>query len=89
MDRPADGKDLGLPPTADRRRVVVLAGPSGSGKSRLANRLHAARGWPVFRLDDFCRDAVDPRSVFRIARERERDAGTMWPCRVAKDRSCR
>ncbi len=47
MDGPADGKDLGLPPPADRRRVVVLAGPSGSGKSRLANRLHAARGWPV------------------------------------------
>lgn len=47
-------------PGADRRRVVVLAGPSGSGKSRLANRLHAARGWPVFRLDDFYRDEDDP-----------------------------
>ncbi|MGG5259826.1 uridine kinase family protein [Phycicoccus avicenniae] len=45
---------------ADRRRVVVLAGPSGSGKSRLADRLHAARGWPVFRLDDFYRDEDDP-----------------------------
>ena len=43
-----------------RRRVVVLAGPSGSGKSRLANRLHAAHGWPIFRLDDFYRDADDP-----------------------------
>ena len=47
-------------PPADRRRVVVLAGPSGSGKSRLAERLHAARGWPVFRLDDFYRDEDDP-----------------------------
>ncbi len=46
--------------SADRRRVVVLAGPSGSGKSRLAQRLHAARGWPVFRLDDFYRDEDDP-----------------------------
>ncbi|HMM93656.1 ATP-binding protein [Phycicoccus sp.] len=46
--------------TPDRRRVVVLAGPSGAGKSRLAHRLHAARGWPVFRLDDFYRDEDDP-----------------------------
>lgn len=33
--------------------VVILAGPSGSGKSHLAARL----GWPVLRLDDFYRDA--------------------------------
>lgn len=37
-------------------RVVVLAGPSGSGKSRLAERL----GYPVLRLDDFYRDGDDP-----------------------------
>ncbi|MDQ3158223.1 MAG: ATP-binding protein [Actinomycetota bacterium] len=36
--------------------VVVLAGPSGSGKSRLAARL----GWPVLRLDDFYREHCDP-----------------------------
>jgi len=30
-------------------RVVILAGPSGSGKSHLAERL----GWTVLRLDDF------------------------------------
>ncbi len=39
---------------------MVLAGPSGSGKSRLASRLHAAHGWPIFRLDDFYRDQDDP-----------------------------
>ena len=39
---------------------MVLAGPSGSGKSRLASRLHAAHGWPIFRLDDFYRDEDDP-----------------------------
>ncbi len=36
--------------------VVVLAGPSGSGKSRLAARL----GLPVLRLDDFYREIIDP-----------------------------
>lgn len=37
-------------------RVVVVCGPSGSGKSRLAERL----GWPVLRLDDFYREDGDP-----------------------------
>lgn len=36
--------------------VVILAGPSGSGKSHLAARL----GWPVLRLDDFYRDIDEP-----------------------------
>ena len=44
-----------------RARVVVLAGPSGTGKSRLAARLAATHGWPVVRLDDFYRDADDPQ----------------------------
>ncbi|WP_295696196.1 AAA family ATPase [Lapillicoccus sp.] len=48
-----------------RARVVVLAGPSGSGKSRLAARLHGAHGWPVVRLDDFYRDGTDPRLPMR------------------------
>jgi len=47
-------------------RVVVLAGPSGSGKSRLAERLHRARGWPTLRLDDFYKDG-DDASLPRIA----------------------
>ena len=36
--------------------MIVVAGPSGSGKSRLADRL----GLPVLRLDDFYKDAADP-----------------------------
>jgi uridine kinase len=37
-------------------QVIVLAGPSGSGKSRLAERL----ALPILRLDDFYRDGSDP-----------------------------
>jgi len=36
--------------------VVILAGPSGSGKSHLVRKL----GWSVLRLDDFYRDVGDP-----------------------------
>ena len=45
-----------MPPPALVARVVVLAGPSGSGKSRLA----AHTGLPVLRLDDFYRSGDDP-----------------------------
>lgn len=41
-------------------RVVVLAGPSGSGKSRLAERLRRRHGWPIVRLDDFYHDLDHP-----------------------------
>ncbi|HEX6235500.1 MAG TPA: uridine kinase [Jiangellaceae bacterium] len=37
-------------------RVVLLAGPSGSGKSHLAR----SSGLPVITLDDFYRDGSDP-----------------------------
>lgn len=39
-----------------RARVIVLAGPSGSGKSRLSRRI----GLPVLNLDDFYKDGSDP-----------------------------
>lgn len=42
------------------RRVLVLAGPSGAGKTRLAGRLHRAHDWPVVRLDDFYKPGDDP-----------------------------
>jgi uridine kinase len=37
-------------------KVIVLAGPSGSGKSRLCARL----GLPLLRLDDYYKDGTDP-----------------------------
>ena len=38
------------------RTIALVAGASGSGKSRLAR----LAGWPVLRLDDFYRDATAP-----------------------------
>lgn len=43
----------------NRARVVILAGPSGAGKTRLSSRLQEAHGWPIVRLDDFYRDHHD------------------------------
>ena len=37
-------------------KVIVVAGPSGSGKSRLSRRL----GLPVLNLDDFYKEGGDP-----------------------------
>jgi uridine kinase len=43
-----------------RARVIVVAGPSGSGKSLLCRRISTERGWPVVNLDDFYKDGADP-----------------------------
>lgn len=45
-----------------RAQVIVVAGPSGSGKSRLCERL----GLPTVNLDDFYKDGSDP-SLPRVA----------------------
>ena len=50
-------------------RVILLAGPSGSGKSSLAARC----GLPVLVLDDFYKDAGDPTLP-----ELPGGAGTDW-----------
>lgn len=41
-------------------RVIVVAGPSGSGKSQLCHRLAEEAGLPVVNLDDFYKDGDDP-----------------------------
>ncbi len=40
--------------------MVLLAGPSGSGKSRLCGRFRAELGLPTVNLDDFYKDGADP-----------------------------
>ncbi|MFE4827330.1 uridine kinase [Streptomyces sp. NPDC056672] len=45
-----------MSPPSHPARVVLLAGPSGSGKSSLAART----GLPVLRLDDFYKEGDDP-----------------------------
>jgi uridine kinase len=41
-------------------QVLVVAGPSGSGKSRLCRRLEASLGLPGVNLDDFYKSGDDP-----------------------------
>jgi len=60
---------------------VILAGPSGSGKSHLAAKL----GWTVLRLDDFYRDADEsdmPRSTLGIV---DWDDPASWNADAAVD----
>ena len=47
-------------PANPRAWVIVVAGPSGSGKSRLCARLRSSFGTPVLNLDDFYKDGDDP-----------------------------
>ncbi|MFD9127354.1 ATP-binding protein [Kitasatospora sp. NPDC059571] len=54
---------------APRARVVLLSGPSGSGKSSLAERA----GLPVLQLDDFYKDGDDPTLP-----QLPEDGGTDW-----------
>ena len=61
MRRSASPPEVGTAEAAPARaRVIVLAGPSGSGKSRLAGRLRDEHGWPIVNLDDFYRDHDHP-----------------------------
>ncbi|WP_431034005.1 uridine kinase [Streptomyces sp. P6-2-1] len=61
-------------------RVVLLAGPSGSGKSSLA----AASGLPVLSLDDFYKDADDPTLPLVAGEGPQRDID--WDSPLSWDR---
>ncbi|MFI9269162.1 ATP-binding protein [Kitasatospora sp. NPDC052896] len=63
---------LNSAPTS-RARVVLISGPSGSGKSSLAERT----GLPVLQLDDFYKDGDDPTLPVLP------DGGTDWDSPLA------
>ncbi|MBP2472938.1 uridine kinase [Crossiella equi] len=60
-------------------KVVLLAGPSGSGKSHLAARL----GWPVLNLDDFYRDGDDPAMPVDASGRADWDHPDSWNAAAA------
>lgn len=68
-----------MPSPAVALKVVLLAGPSGSGKSHLAARL----GWPVLRLDDFYRDGDDPAMPVDEAGRADWDHPDSWNAEAA------
>lgn len=70
-----------LPPT----RVLVLGGPSGSGKSRWAAQLSREHGWPIVRLDDYYKDAGDPTLPSSSLGIADWDDVRSWRCDDAVD----
>ncbi|WP_346536589.1 ATP-binding protein [Micromonospora sp. DPT] len=63
-----------------RHRVVLLAGPSGSGKSYIAHRT----GLPVLCLDDFYKDGDDP-TLPRQNGQVDWDSPDSWDAGTAVD----
>ncbi|WP_085066938.1 uridine kinase family protein [Catenuloplanes japonicus] len=64
--------------TSSPARVVLLAGPSGSGKSYIARRA----GFPVLCLDDFYKDGDDP-TVPRTADGTDWESPQAWDSAMA------
>jgi uridine kinase len=61
--------------------VILLAGPSGSGKSRLATR----SGLPILQLDDFYRSGGDPALPRFVTGEVDWDDARSWHADRALD----
>jgi uridine kinase len=72
--------------------VIVVAGPSGSGKSRLCRRLERSLGVPAVNLDDFYKDGDDPTLPRRPGGQVDWDHPASWSgadAVEALDRLCR
>jgi uridine kinase len=72
--------------------VIVVAGPSGSGKSRLCRRLERSVGVPAVNLDDFYKDGDDPTLPRRPGGQVDWDDPASWSgtdAVEALDRLCR
>lgn len=65
--------------------VLVLGGPSGSGKSRWAAHLSREHGWPIVRLDDYYKDAGDPTLPMSSLGIADWDDVRSWRCDDAVD----
>ncbi|GAB3499647.1 AAA family ATPase [Flexivirga lutea] len=81
-----------IPLAESRARVLVLGGPSGSGKSRWAAHLSREHRWPIVRLDDFYKDAGDPTLPMSSLGIADWDDVRSWRCEDAVDaleRLCR
>jgi uridine kinase len=79
---------VSAPTARPRARVVLLAGASGSGKTRLARRL----GLPTMALDDFYRDGDDPLVLAPRASSVDWDDPLTWDgeaAAAALDELCR
>jgi uridine kinase len=62
-----------------RAQAILVAGPSGAGKTRLATRL----GLPVLQLDDFYKDGEDPSLPRLPTGEVDWDHPDSWSARDA------
>ncbi|MGH8833849.1 MAG: uridine kinase family protein [Actinomycetes bacterium] len=73
-----------MPLSVPLARVVLLAGPSGSGKSYVARRC----GLPILSLDDFYKDAGDP-TLPRLDGAVNWDSPDAWDAAAAVQAICR
>jgi len=65
--------------------VLVIGGPSGSGKSRWSAHLSREHRWPIVRLDDYYKDGDDPTLPSSSLGIADWDDVRSWRCDDAVD----